>query len=137
MASGDVAAADGVLSDPSRIGLLCYARAEFLDTGELSEEEKTFRDHRIANPLPGYVTGTLLARRALFDTVGQLKSALGHGDGIEWFLRATEHGSVVTLLPDVLLYRCLHQNNRSRFRAAISRDQYLQILKVSLDQRRR
>jgi len=115
----------------------CLTHVQNFWVPELSEEEKKFRDHRISKPLPGYVTQTLLARRALFDRVGQFNPALGHGDSTEWFLRAAEHGAVVELLPDVLLYRRLHQNNRSRLRASTSHDQYLQILKVSLDQRRR
>ena len=41
------------------------------------------------------------------------------------------------LLPDVLLYRRLHQTNLSRLRASNSRDQYLEVLKTALDRRRR
>ena len=31
------------------------------------------------------MTGTLLARRALFEAVGLFDSALGHGDSTDWF----------------------------------------------------
>jgi len=76
-------------------------------------------------------------KEGLFDAVGQFNPTLAHGDSTEWFLRAAEHGAVMELLPDVLSYRRLHRNNRSRLRASMSRDHYLQILKASLDQRRR
>ena len=103
----------------------------------LQEEEKKYHDHRMSQPIPGYVTGTLLARRTAFETVGLFNAALNHGDSIEWFLRAIQHGTIMKLLTDVLLYRRLHPMNRSRLRASNSRDQYLQIIKTNLDRRRR
>jgi glycosyltransferase involved in cell wall biosynthesis len=115
----------------------CVAHVQNFWVPELIEEEKRFREHRISKALPGYATGTLLARRALFDTVGQFNSTIKHADDTEWFLRASEHGATTELLPDVLLYRRLHQNNFSRLRASNSRDQYLRMLKTALDRRRR
>lgn len=114
----------------------CVAHVQNFWVPELIEEERRFRDHRISKALPGYSTGTLLVRRALFDTVGQFNPAIKHADDTEWFLRASEHGAAMELLPDVLLYRRLHQTNLSRLRASNSRDQYLQILKTALDRRR-
>jgi glycosyltransferase involved in cell wall biosynthesis len=104
---------------------------------ELREEAERFEDHRITRPLPGYTPVTLLARRTLFDTVGQFNTQLRHGHSTEWFLRAAEHGAVMELLPDVLVHRRLHRTNRSRLLAAASRDEYVQIVKVFLDRRRR
>jgi glycosyltransferase involved in cell wall biosynthesis len=114
----------------------CVTHVQNFWVPELIEEERRFRDHRISKALPGYSTGTLLVRRALFDTVGQFNPAIKHADDTEWFLRTSEHGAAMELLPDVLLYRRLHQTNLSRLRASNSRDQYLQILKTALDRRR-
>jgi glycosyltransferase involved in cell wall biosynthesis len=115
----------------------CVAYVQNFWMPELREEEEKFRGHRISKALPGYSTATLLSRRSFFDAVGQFNPALEHGEGTEWFLRAAEHGAIMELVPDVLLYRRLHQNNRSRLRASMSRDLYLQILIAYLDQRRR
>jgi len=104
---------------------------------ELSEEAARYKDHRRSQAVPGYTTATLLARRTLFDAVGGFDPVLQHGDSTEWFLRAAEHRAVIELLPDVLTYRRLHQTNRTRRLAAASRDQYLRIVKTSLDRRRR
>lgn len=114
----------------------CVAHVQNFWIPELAEEAKKFRDHRIAKALPGYVTTTLLARRSVFDAVGPFDLRLGHSDSTEWFLRADEHGVVKELLPDVLLYRRLHEANRSRLFASRSRDQFLEILKAKLDRRR-
>jgi len=115
----------------------CVAHAQNFWVAELSEEAQQFRNHRIARPVPAYSTPTLLARRRLFDTVGHFNASLPHGDSTEWFLRAAESGAVAELLPDVLLFRRLHAENRSRLRATQSREQFLKIVKASLDRRRR
>jgi glycosyltransferase involved in cell wall biosynthesis len=114
----------------------CVSHVQNFWIPELIEEEKKFRDHRISKALPGYVTGTLLARRYCFNTVGQFNTAIEHADDTEWFLRANERGAAMELLPDVLLYRRLHYTNLSRVKASNSRDQYLNVLKTALDRRR-
>jgi glycosyltransferase involved in cell wall biosynthesis len=114
----------------------CVTHCQNFWVPELKHEQEKFRDHRVSKPLPGYVTQSLFARRKLFETVGPFNAALKHGDSTEWFLRATEHKAIGELLPDVLLYRRLHQNNRSRLAATVSRDEFLKIVKTSLDRRR-
>jgi glycosyltransferase involved in cell wall biosynthesis len=114
----------------------CVGYVQNFWISELAEEEAKFRGHRISKPLPGYVTGTLLARRNFFDAVGPFNAAIKHADDTDWFLRAGERGGVMELLPDVLLYRRLHFTNLSRVNTSNSRDQYLQVLKTALDRRR-
>lgn len=135
MASRETRASVRSISGPSGAGLLRDILPEFLDT-ELEIEAEKYQNHRISRPMPGYVTQTLMARRALFGAVGLFDSALGHGDSTDWFLRASERGTVMELLPEVLTYRRLHPNNRSRVRADKSRDEYLRLLKLSLDRKR-
>jgi glycosyltransferase involved in cell wall biosynthesis len=92
---------------------------------------------QVLDPVPGYRSVTLLARRRIFETVGPFDPALRHGTDPAWFLRAAEHGVVMELHPDVLVFRRLHAGNRSRRLAESSRREYLRILKASLDRRRR
>jgi glycosyltransferase involved in cell wall biosynthesis len=114
----------------------CVAHAQNFWIPELSQENDKFRDHRISKALPAYVTGTLLVRRELFTTVRAFDPSLAHGDSTQWFLRAAEHGAVGELMPDVLLYRRLHHTNRIRQLAGASRNEFLQIVKKTLDRRR-
>jgi len=116
---------------------LCVTHVQNFWVPELAEEAERLRDHRIAQPVPGYTSVTLLAELALFEMVGPFDSTLQHGADLEWFLRAAEHGAAMELLPDVLVYRRLHENNRSRHLADNSREAVLRILKASLDRRRR
>lgn len=115
---------------------LCLTHLRNFWMPELLDEARRFEHERLAQSLPGYTCVTLLARRAVFDRVGGFNATLQHGVDFEWFLRASEHGAVMELLPDVLVYRRLHQGNRSRRLASSSRDTFVQLLKQSLDRRR-
>lgn len=114
---------------------ICVAHVQNFWIPELKEEAKRFQNHRIAKPLAGYCTGTLVARKARFDSVGHFDNGLKHGDVKDWFIRAAEQKAVMQLLPDVLLYRRLHFSNISR---AITDafDDHLRIIKESLERRR-
>ena len=114
----------------------CVTHCQNFWVPELIQEAETYRNHRISLPMPGYVTGTLTARRAAFDVVGPFNIKLNHGDSTDWFLRASERGLKEELLPDVLMHRRMHPKNRSRIRAQSSRDHYLHLLKETLDRRR-
>jgi glycosyltransferase involved in cell wall biosynthesis len=114
---------------------LCVTHVQNFWVPELKDEADRFRNHRLTRPLPGYVTQTLLARRALFERVGPFNVALRHGDAQDWFLRAAEEGAVMKLLPDVLVYRRLHHGNFSR-EVSAAHDDHLLIIKASLDRRR-
>ncbi len=116
---------------------LCVAHVQNFWMPEVAEEAGHMSEHRIARALPGYVPGTLLARRSVFDRVGEFNAAMAHGDPADWFLRATEIGVIGELLPDVLLYRRMHRDNRSRHHTVGSHDEYLRLLKAHLDRRRK
>ena len=115
---------------------LCVTHVQNFWIPELKEEAERFRDHRLTRPVPGYVTQTLLARRILFDRVGPFNTALQVGDAQDWFLRAAEQGASMRLLSDVLVYRRLHRSNFSRH-VTVALNDHLQVVKASLDRRRR
>jgi len=116
---------------------LCVSYVQNFWIPELREEAERFHNHRISRPVPGYVPQTLLARRALFETVGHFNVALRHADSTDWFLRVIEHGAVIDILPDALVYRRIHQSNLSRRMASASRQEYVELVKTTLDRRRR
>jgi GT2 family glycosyltransferase len=101
-----------------------------------SPAENWLADDQLTEPVPGYRSVALLARRVLFERVGGFNPALRHGNDTDWFLRAADQGATIELLSDVLVYRRLHEANRSRLLAAASRREYLRIVKASLDRRR-
>jgi glycosyltransferase involved in cell wall biosynthesis len=104
---------------------------------ELAEEEELFRNDPRTGALPGYVTMTLLARRTLFDAVGPFDESLWHTDAGDWFLRAAERGTFIEMLADVLVYHRMHHTNLSRRHGAGSREEFVRLVKRSLDKRRK
>jgi glycosyltransferase involved in cell wall biosynthesis len=115
----------------------CVTHAQNFWVPELKEEEALYRDHPRSRPVAGYVTSTILAKLALFHTVGRFNPELPHADDTDWFLRADAKGAVKELLLEVLLFRRMHPGNRSRTRGSASRADYLRLLKATLDRRRR
>lgn len=105
-------------------------------TADLPAQEEKFRAHRVSTALPGYVTGTFLVRRRVFAIVGPFDTEVRFADSMEWFLRAVERGATSELLPDVLLRHRMHGGNLSQVEADGSRDEFLRILKASLDRKR-
>jgi glycosyltransferase involved in cell wall biosynthesis len=114
----------------------CVTLIQNFWTDELRDERESFRGHPREQPLPGYTSVTLLARRSLFDAIGGFDTRLKHGDSTDWFLRAEEHGAAIELVPEVLVYRRVHPHSRSRRWQGRSRDEYVHLLKSHLDRRR-
>jgi glycosyltransferase involved in cell wall biosynthesis len=120
---------------------LCVTHARNFWSPELPDAPPWLQDDpRFMQSLPAYALGALLARRGIFDSVGKFDAALPVGEDTDWFLRTVEHGVTIELLPDLLMYRRLHQTNRS-WRTAIpnstDRAIWVQIVRASLDRRRR
>lgn len=103
---------------------------------ELVQEAERFGDHRLSKPIAGYTVATMLARRSVFEAVGYLDPAQRHTFSTDWFLRVRGAGCDVEMLPETLLHRRMHEENRSRQFAGRSRAEYLDMLKRTLDLRR-
>jgi glycosyltransferase involved in cell wall biosynthesis len=116
---------------------LCITFVQNFWIPELQKKVAWFANPALLQPFPGYITQALLTRRALFDTVGQFDPNLHHADLKDWFLRASEQGVVLEVLPDVLVYRRLHETNMSHRKAVNDREEKLRIVKAALDRRRR
>jgi glycosyltransferase involved in cell wall biosynthesis len=77
---------------------LCVTYLQNFWIAKLKNEENRFKSHRLSEPVPGYVTQTLLARRSAFDRVGTFDESLKVGDPADWFLRAGESGLITEYL---------------------------------------
>jgi GT2 family glycosyltransferase len=102
----------------------------------MRDEAEQYRDHPRAGSVPGYATTTLLARRSVFDVVGRFDTSLWFSDATDWFLRAREHGVVLDVVPEVLVFHRMHEHNLTRRRSAASRAEFARTVKASLDRRR-
>lgn len=114
---------------------ICVGMVQNFWMPELAHEAARFQGHPFARPQPGFIFGTLVAKRAAFDRVGPLNEDLRVAEDHEWFLRAREAGVVEEVVPEVVLRRRLHRDNATRSDLA-SRQGLLANVKAALDRRR-
>lgn len=89
-----------------------------------------------AEAMPGYLPGAMLIRRAGFLHVGPFDAGWQLTDATAWYLRLVEQSLKSLMLPDVVLKRRLHSDNKG-FREQIPQKRELvRMLKASLDRRR-
>lgn len=68
----------------------------------------------IGEPRTGPTPSTLMARRELFEQVGDFDPRYAIGCDSDWFQRARDMGIPTDELPEVLLHKRLHGSNNSR-----------------------
>jgi glycosyltransferase involved in cell wall biosynthesis len=102
----------------------------------VQEEAGCYCDHPRGQQLPGYTSSTLVARRAVFDAVGPFNPALRYTDQVDWFLHADDLGVPMSMLPNVLTYRCIHGNNTHRVEEAACGMEFVQLARTLLLLRR-
>jgi len=83
----------------------------------------------------GMVPGTMLIKRDAFARVGQFQDGLKVGEFIDWYARAVELKLRSLVMPDLFLWRRIHDSNQGiRERQSVS--DYVRVLKAKLDRRR-
>ncbi|HXZ79275.1 MAG TPA: glycosyltransferase family A protein [Terriglobales bacterium] len=85
--------------------------------------------------MAGMIPGTWMVRRDCFSRVGPLRTDYRIGEFIEWYARAIDMGCRATVLPDLLLWRRIHDSNLG-VRERKSAPDYARVLKSALDRRR-
>ena len=86
-------------------------------------------------PVPGYLSVTLLAKRALFD-LHLFDAARKYSDSADWFLHVQAAGYNIRLLPDLLTLHRDHADNLSLTHGDESRQEFLHLLKAKIDRER-
>lgn len=81
------------------------------------------------------MAGTMLARRALFDTIGLFDTGLRTGEMIDWTSRLLAAGSIVASIEECVLERRIHGAN-TVLNTPDSRSDYLRALRAKLDRNR-
>lgn len=87
------------------------------------------------HPIAGFIPGTMLIRKKSFLKIGYFQTSWRVGEFIDWYLKAVECGLQMTVLPDILLERRLHNTNQGILKKD-ARTDYVRILKAALDRRR-
>jgi glycosyltransferase involved in cell wall biosynthesis len=114
----------------------CVTYAQMFWVEGFAEEGERFSHHHRGQPIPGYATTTLLARRALFERIGTFDESLSFSDAVDWFMRASGAGVEMKVLAEVLTYHRMHDSNLSRRQSDESRAEYLRVVRAQVQRRR-
>lgn len=111
----------------------CVCMVQNFWTEEMHADQVAMRNHRHAQPLPGYVLHALLARRETFQEIGYFDESYNHASKTAWFLEAELRGIQIEMLPEVLALRRIHGGNYSQKNASESQQEYLRVMKQYRD----
>ena len=114
---------------------MCFGQALQLQNGPAWEAGVS--DYKVAvdGMVPGMVPGTMLIKRPAFDRVGKFLGDWKVGEFIDWYARAVELKIRSLVLPELLLWRRIHDSNQGvRERQSVS--DYARVLKAKLDRKR-
>lgn len=117
--------------------MICLTHVELKWEQSLDAEQKRFANHTRGRIVPGFATITMLARREALDRLGPLNSSLVCADATDWLMRARDMGLAMRVMPDALVYHRMHDSNLTRRKRQQSLDEFLAIVKASLDRRRK
>ncbi|HJU64056.1 MAG TPA: glycosyltransferase family A protein [Gemmatimonadaceae bacterium] len=116
---------------------ISVTRVENFWSPEDAARDPRSSDPRHTEPWPGYTCVSLLTRRRTFDVVGAFNPELWLAEDNDWFVRASERGMVMELIPDILVHRRYHGANLTTRLAAQRNDRMAEVIKASLERRRR
>lgn len=83
-----------------------------------------------------YSPCTLLARKTVFDCIGNFDSRYKIGEDTEWFVRAKDAEIPFMILSDVVVQRRIHGANLCYEKSALRKHTLMEILKASVDRKR-
>jgi glycosyltransferase involved in cell wall biosynthesis len=112
-----------------------FGQAEQFYDAEVDDAFK--RRHPIKKRIvDAWLSSAMLIRREAFDRIGIFAEDRSISPDVDWFLRATEAGLRVAMLPHVVYRRRIHATNHSVTNSSAGNRARLLALKRSLDRRR-
>jgi hypothetical protein len=117
MPSDSLAKRHAVIANNRDCDVVVGRMVQFMDSGAAPE----VRQRLLVDPRPtlGYLSGTSLARRKVFDRVGKFDPAPGATTFLDWVLRARHAGVRFCETDAVVLERRVHGGNISLDRPAM------------------
>jgi glycosyltransferase involved in cell wall biosynthesis len=116
-----------------QVGISLAHTKNFVDR---SADPRTFvtRDLQFTEG-PLLILGAALVRREVFARIGAFDTEYAHAKDLDWFMRATQANVVMAILPQTLLLRRLHADNRS-YRTQARTSEFLRVVKAAIDRKR-
>lgn len=97
-----------------------------------------FRNELLDKDYIGPMPETLVARKTLFDLLGRFNATLTLLDDNDWFSRAKDQRIPMAVIPEVLVYKRVHDQNVSANKdmARLINQELLKVAKYSIDRKR-
>ena len=114
---------------------MAFGQAVQLHDGPEWEAGVKNQDLAGANLVPGMIPGSFIVKRSSFQRVGEFPGGMKLGEFIDWYSRAMALELRSVTLPDLCLWRRIHDSNTG-VRERQSRSDYARVLKAALDRRR-
>ena len=114
---------------------MVFGQALQLQHGPAWEAAVQNKNPIVDGMVPGLIPGTMLVKRDTFLRVGKFPGGLKVGEFIDWYSRAVELGIRSLVLPELLLWRRIHDSNTG-VRERQSLNDYARVLKAKLDRKR-
>lgn len=121
-----------LLSHPD-VGYTLTHQQFFLDPG--ATLPPWFRKELLSSVHTGWVLGTLVVRRKVFEQVGNFATGYSAANDSDWFFRAKSAEIPMAVVPELLLLKRIHETNDSA-RAKEILSELLKVVKGSLDRQR-
>lgn len=96
-----------------------------------------FKPELLARDHLAYFPGAMLVRRELFERIGTFGTEWKIASDVEWFKRVKDSGVKVGIVPEVLYYKRVHDANLSYYQARNFNHELIQLLKQSLERKRK
>ena len=107
----------------------------FLEPGH--ELPRGFRAETLKGDHVAHMPSAVLVRRSTFQTVGAFRTDLDVTSDIDWFARLKDAGMRVGIVPEVLVYKRVHDANASFIQGRSFNRELLTLLRESLARQRR
>lgn len=98
-------------------------------------EAAVAQSERVAQPIPGFTPGALLAARQTFDAIGIFDEVLAIGADSDWFVRLQESAQPVLQIADTVLFKGVRSNSLSA-QVGAYRSELLIVARRFINQRR-
>ncbi|MBW4576547.1 MAG: glycosyltransferase [Aphanothece sp. CMT-3BRIN-NPC111] len=105
----------------------------FLEPGHLLP--RGFRPELLSGDRVGKIMETLVVRKSLFKSIGNFDPLLFVAEDVDWFSKANDRQIPMAILPNVLLYKRIHDRNIS-LNSKINNHNLLKIMRKSIHRKR-
>ena len=111
--------------------MFCFTQIKEFESFEPTVNNPKFNARK--EPINGLTKLTFLGKREIFEKYGNFKAGKKIGDFIQWFSPLINDGCKYKVIPEVLAYRRVHDNNLTR---KIDKKDYLKLIKAHMDAKR-